>query len=141
MPVNFEIFPRRGFVIARFSGHVLLADCLSSAQAYSEHPDFHPSQRQLVDFSSVTSYERDVVRMLEMMAKLPEHLVKPGFEPLVIHLAPHDLAMELANFTRRSVEGMESVNFRIVTSEAEALDILGQRERRLSDLYTDPAKQ
>ncbi len=128
-------------MIARFSGHVMLADCLSSAQAYSQHPDFRPGQNQLVDFTAVTSYERDVVRMLEMMAQLPDHLLRPGYETLVIHLAPHAVAMEMANFTRRSATGMDLMNLRIVASEDEALDILGQPERRLSDLHTDPAKQ
>lgn len=141
MPVSFDIFPQRGLVIARFTGHVLLADCISSAKAYSEHPDFRPGQNQLVDFTGVTSYERDVVKMLEMMAKLPEHLLRPGFEPLIIHLAPHDIALQMANFTRRSTEEMDNMAFKIAATEAEALDILGQPERRLSDLYANPARQ
>lgn len=141
MPVHFEIFPRRGFVIARFTGHILLADCISSAKAYSEHPDYRPGQNQLVDFSGVTSYERDVVKMLEMMAILPEHLLKPGFQPLLIYIATSKLGLELANFARRSTEYTNSMTLVIVSNEAAALDILGQTERRLSDLYADPAKQ
>lgn len=134
MPVNFQIFPDRNLVLARFSGHVLLADCLSSAKAYSEHPDANPLQNQLIDLSNVVSYERDLVQIMSVMARLPDHLLKPGSNPMVIYVAPHHVAQEIAGLVMKSMQGIGGLVVRMFDDEAKALEVLGQRERSFSAL-------
>ena len=134
MPVHFHIFPDRNLVLARFSGHVLLKDCLSSAKDYSEDPRAHPHQRQLIDLGGVVSYERDLVQIMSTMAQLPDHLMKPGYDPMILYIAPHPVAQEIAGLILKSMEGMEAAIVRVYEEEAQALEVLGQPERSLSAL-------
>lgn len=134
MPVNFHIFPDRNLVLARFTGHILLAECLSSAKAYSENPAASPQQNQLIDLSGVTSYERDLVQIMSLMARLPDHLLRPGFEPLIVYVAPHRAAQEIAGTVLKSMQGITGVVVRIFEEESQALEVLGQPERSLDAL-------
>ena len=134
MPVSFHILPSRGVVLARFSGHILLEDCLASAKAYSEHPDARPTQHQLIDLGGVTSYERDFVQLMSTMAQLPDHLLQPGAEPMVVYLAPHPISQEIANTVLRSMAGIPGLVVRVAQDDAQALDILGLAERNLGEL-------
>ncbi|TXH98482.1 MAG: hypothetical protein E6Q73_11770 [Pseudorhodobacter sp.] len=134
MPVNFHIFPDRNLVLARFTGHILLADCLSSAKAYSEDPQASPQQTQLIDLSGVTSYERDLVQIMSMMARLPDHLLKPGYEPMILYIAPSRVAQEIAGMVLKSMQGIEGVIVRVLEDETQALEVLGLAERSLAAL-------
>ena len=134
MPVNFHILPDRNLVLARFTGHILLADCLSSAKAYSEDPQASPQQTQLIDLSGVTSYERDLVQIMSMMARLPDHLLKPGYEPMIHYIAPSRVAQEIAGMVLKSMQGIEGVIVRVLEDETQALEVLGLAERSLAAL-------
>lgn len=134
MPVHFTVYPTRGFVLARFTGHILMADCLSSAKAYTEHPDYNPLQNQLIDLSGVTSHERDFVRMMSTLAAMPDHLLKPGTYPLIIYIAPTEVAKEITSFVLRSMAGLDRTPVRVVECESQALEILGQPERQLAEI-------
>lgn len=134
MPVHFQIFPHRGFVLARFTGHILLEDCLSSAQAYAAHPDANPHQNQVIDLSGMTGYERDFIKMMRTMAQLPDHLLKAGAEPMIIYIASTPVAQEVLGFVIRSFDGTMPAVVRVTESEEQALEILGQPERRLADI-------
>lgn len=134
MPVTFHVYRHRGFVLARFSGHILLEDCLASAQAYAQHPDANPHQNQLIDLSGMTSYERDFVKIISAMAKLPDHLLAPGAEPMIIYIAATPVAQEVVGFIIRSFDGTMPAIVRVTETEEQALEILGQAERRLADI-------
>lgn len=134
MPVSFHIFPDRNLVLARFYGHILLADCLASAKAYGEHPDANPRQNQLIDLGSVTSYERDLVQIMSLMARLPDHLLKPGYEPLILYIAPSRVAQEIAGLVLKSMQGIDAAVMRVFEDEAQALEVLGLPERSLAAL-------
>lgn len=134
MPVGFHIFPARNLVLARFSGHILLADCLASAAAYARHPDANPMQNQLIDLGGITSHERDFVQLMSTMAQLPDHLLQPGCEPMVVYIAPHRLSQEIAGMVLKSMAGIAGLVVRIYEDEAQALEVLGLRERSLSAL-------
>lgn len=140
MPVSFQIFPSRGVVLARFTGHILLEDCLSSAKAYSEHPDASPLQHQLIDLSGITSHERDFVKMMSTMAQLPDHLLRPGAEPMIVYIAPTRLSQEIAAMVLRSMAGVAGAVVRVAEDEAQALDILGLPERAVAALHSGPAR-
>lgn len=134
MPVSFQIYPSRGVVLARFSGHILLEDCLASAKAYSEHPDANPAQNQLIDLSGITSYEADFVKMMSTMAQLPDHLLRPGAEPMIVYISPTRLSQEITTTVLRSMSGVAGVVVRVAEDEAQALEILGLAERAVSAL-------
>lgn len=134
MPVDFHILPTRNLVLARFHGHVLLQECLSSAKAYASHPDAHPAQNQLIDLSGVTGHERDFVKMMSTRAQLPDHLLQPGMEPLVVYLAPTRLSQEIATMVLKSMAGIHGLSVSAVADEQHALDILGQPESSLAAL-------
>ena len=138
MPVTFQIFPSRGVVLARFSGHILLEDCLSSAKAYAEHPDANPMQNQLIDLSGITSYEADFVKMMSTMAQLPDHLLRPGAEPMIVYISPTQLSQEITTTVLRSMSGITGVIVRVAEDEAQALEILGLAERAVSALPAGP---
>jgi lipid A disaccharide synthetase len=134
MPVNFQIYPKRGLVLARFTGHILLEECLSSAQAYAAHPDANPMQNQLIDLSGITSHERDFVKLMSTMAQLPDHLLQKGPQPMVVYIAPTRLSQEITSTILRSMSGVPGLVVRVAEDEAQAMDILGLAERRLADL-------
>lgn len=134
MPVDVHILPKHGLVVARFHGHVRLEECLASAQGYAQHPDCRPGQNQLIDLSGMTSYERDLVQIMALMAKLPDHLLAPGAEPMVVYLAPSAVAQEVTTFVLKSMAGIGGVSVSAVADEEHALEVMGLPERRLADL-------
>jgi lipid A disaccharide synthetase len=140
MPVSFQIYPSRGLVLARFVGHILLEDCLTSAKAYAEHPDANPTQNQLIDLTGVTSYEHDFVRIMSTMAQLPDHLLRSGAEPMVVYIAPSRVAQEITTLVMRSMSGVMGLVVRVVETEAQALEILGVPERAVAFLPDLPGR-
>lgn len=140
MPVNFSIYADRGFVLARFEGHILMADCLSSAEAYASHPAASPFQNQLIDLTGVTDYERDFVKIMSTLAQMPDHLLPPGAEPMIVYIAPHRLAQEITTMVLKSMSGIHGPVIRVVADEAHALEILGQPERALAALGSGAVK-
>lgn len=136
MPVDFHIFPARNLVLARFTGHILLADCLASAQAYAAHPEANPMQNQLIDLGGVTGYERDFVKVMSTMAQLPDHLLRAGASPLVVYLAPTRLSQEITGMVLKSMAGIQGLPVSAVADEEHALEILGQPERSIEALLT-----
>ena len=140
MPVTFQIYPSRSVVLARFTGHILLEDCLSSAKAYSEHPDANPMQNQLIDLSGITSYEADFVKMMSTMAQLPDHLLRQGAEPMIVYISSTKVSQEITTKVLRSMSGVAGVVVRVAEDEAQALEILGLAERSLGALPAGPGK-
>ena len=64
MSVQFRILPDRGLVVVRYTGHVAIDDTMRATRAYVSHPHYAPGQKQLVDFSAITGYEKDYVRFI-----------------------------------------------------------------------------
>ena len=134
MPVEFKIFPSRNLVISQFAGHILLNEVLSTAKIYAEHPNAHPTQNQLLDMRALTSYERDLVGTMSVMAQLPEHLLHPGFHPLVVYLAPGRAAQEISSLVIKSMQGISGMLVSAVAEELHALEILGLPEQTLAEI-------
>ena len=140
MSICFQILHDRGVVLARFTGLVLMQDCQSAAAAYARHPEARPTQPLLIDLSAVTGYETDYVKILEVMARLPDYLWHKGVERLVVCLAPHALSRQISGAVARAILELPEGIARIAQTEADALEILGLPERRLCDLSKGSAR-
>jgi len=126
MAVSFSLYPGQGLAHIRFSGHVTAEETLARAAEFAATPGVHPDLHQIIDFSAVDSFERDYVRLMRMMARLPEHLVHAGHEPMFIHVCPTPVGLEMAQFVLRSMEGTEGGPILcIARSLPEALALLG----------------
>ena len=135
MALTFRIFPERGLVVARYSGVARIDDTMRVFAEYAAHPDFAPGQKQLVDLTDVTAYEKDYVRIMEMQARKADHMNAPGAQSLVVYLAPTPAAQEMTALIMRSWEDVDAIVPVIQHTEAEALAILGQPETTLTALY------
>ncbi len=128
MSVSFQIFPTRGLVYVRYDGFVDLNESLAAFGDYMRHPDCKPGQKQLVDLSAVTGFERDFSKMLKMQATKVDLFSKGGVETLIVYYAPSRMAQDMARLIVPSWEPFDGVVPLIQDSEANALALLGQRE-------------
>lgn len=133
MSVTFILHPDKGLAHIRFRGHITLAETLARSQEFAATPGVTPDIHQIIDFREVTSFERDYAKLMAMMARMPEHMIHPGHEPLMIYVAPTALGQEMANFVIRSMQGLPGPLLRITSNMPEALALLGLPER-ISDL-------
>ena len=140
MSISFQILHDRGVVLARFTGRVMMQDCLSAAAAYARHSEARPTQPLLIDLSEITGYETDYVQILQAMASLPDYLWHKGAERLVVCLAPHALSRQISAAVARAILELPEGIARIAQTEADALEILGLPERRLCDLSQGSAR-
>lgn len=136
MSVSFRIFPDRGLVFVRYSGVLRLEETVAAFAEYAQHPDCHPGQKQLVDLSGVTGFEPDFVKLMEVQAHKSEVFGSEGTETLMVYVAPHKLGKQLARLVLRSWEPFDSVVALVQEDEAHALELLGQPERQLDDLWS-----
>lgn len=137
--ISYEIFPELGLVYVQYRGHALLDDTFAAFKRYMDDPGYRPGQKQLVDLSRVTSFEKDYVRLLSLQAKKAEAFTK-GQETLVVYITPTESPLSLAELVSRSWEDVSNVVPIIVRTEEEALGVLGiegvsvagLRERKVS---------
>ncbi|NBZ89967.1 hypothetical protein [Stagnihabitans tardus] len=116
-----------------FAGHVTAEDTLDAAARFAATPGVHPDLHQLIDFSHVASFERDYVKLLAMFARLPEHLVHAGHQPIFVYVVPTKIGQDMAQFVIRSMEGMDGGPIlRMAPSLPEALALLGLSIQSLS---------
>lgn len=135
MSLTFQIFPRRGMVFVRYEGTALIADSARVFGEYISHPDFAPGQKQLVDLSHVTGFERDFPRLFDLQMRKADVFVRNDYQTLMVYYAPHKVALSLANIVVRSWDGVHGTFPRIVnTSEADALYVVGEPETSFDSL-------
>ncbi len=136
MPASFQILPQRNLVLFTYSGFVTLAESLAVVSDCGRHPDYQPWMRQLCDLSLVTGVERNFPELLKMQAQFVETLLPAGRDLLVAFYAPTRAGQELAQMARKSWDGLHALVVLIHADEAEALALLGLRERSLSELLS-----
>ena len=136
MPVAFHILPERGLVVVRYSGVALIRDTVEASKAYVAHPDFAHGQKQLVDLSAVTEYERDYVAFMLMQAAKAGRFANAGVQSLVVYIAPTPIAQELSALFIRSWDDVDAVVPMVQQSESEALTLLGQPENTIAALLS-----
>lgn len=122
--ISYEIFREYGLVYVQYRGHAVLDDTFAAFKRYTEDPGFRPGQKQLVDLSRVTSFEKDYVRILSLQAKKAEAFTK-GPETLVVYISPAEDPLALAELVSRSWDDVSGVVPIIVSTEEEALAVLG----------------
>ena len=140
MPVDFKIFPERGLVVVRYHGYAYVNDTYAATKAYISHPDYTAGQKQLVDMTEITGFEKDYVQFMNMQAQKAERLANSGLQSLVVYIAPTTISRELSAMFVRSWTDVDAVVPLIQHSETEALALLGQPEETLDILLATLAK-
>ncbi|MEM8654760.1 MAG: hypothetical protein AAGF36_08430 [Pseudomonadota bacterium] len=134
MPVKFRIIPDRGLVVVRYSGQVAIDDTLGASRSYVAHPRYVAGQKQLVDFTHITGYEKDYVRFMLMQATKAGRFANAGVQSLVVYIAPTPISQELSALFIKSWDDVDAVVPMVQHSETEALTLLGQPEASLGTL-------
>ncbi|MFD2856475.1 hypothetical protein ACFSZS_19270 [Seohaeicola zhoushanensis] len=98
------------------------------------HPDFRPGQKQLVDLSRVTGFERDYTKLFSLQALKAEAFVTGAGQTLVVYYAPSEAAQRMCQLVTRSWADLPSVIALVQQEEAEVLALLGQRESSIAEL-------
>ncbi len=140
MPVEFKISPERGLVIVRFSGYAAINDTLAATKAYVSHPEYAAGQKQLVDMTEITGFEKDYVRFMNMQAQKAERFVRSGLQSLIVYIAPTAVSQDLSAMFVRSWKDVDGVVPLVQHSEIEALTLLGQPEAAIDILLATLAK-
>ncbi|MEL6565583.1 MAG: hypothetical protein AAGK30_03635 [Pseudomonadota bacterium] len=135
MPLDYRILTNRGLVVAWYSGFAKIEETLAAGEAYVADPNYAPGQKQLIDMSALTGYEKDYVRFMAMQAGKAERFSTAGVQTLVVYIAPSPVAQEIASLFLRSWDDVPAVVPMIQPTEADALALLGQRERSVADLF------
>ncbi len=136
MSVSFEILPDRGLVYVRYIGTALVSESARCFGQYAAHKDFAPGQKQLVDLSGVTGYERDYPRIFDLQMRKADVFMDGVTQTLLVYFAPTQTAMSLASLIARSWDGVPGTCPRIVdTCEEDALRLLGQPESLFAELF------
>jgi hypothetical protein len=128
MPVRFHIFPERGLVVVRYSGFATINDTMAATKAYLAHPDYSAGQKQLVDMTQITGYEKDYVRFMNMQAAKAGRLATAGVQSLVVYIANTPESLDVSSMFIRSWIDVDAVVPMLQHTEADALTILGQPE-------------
>lgn len=135
MSVSFRIFPDRGLVFVRYQGFAKLEDTLAAFAEYACHPDCAPGQKQLVDLSGITGFDRDFPKLMEVQARKADVFAANGVETLMVYYAPTKLTKEIARLVLRSWEPFDSIVALIQEDEAQALELLGLSERSFEAIW------
>lgn len=134
MPVSFRVLPLQNLVVFTYAGHLRLQEPAEAVTASTLAPGYRPGMRHLVDLAAVTGVERDWPALLRQQAQIAAALMPAGPDQQVVFLAPTRTGQMLAQMARRSWDGLGRVRILILEDEAEALAILGLRERRIAEL-------
>lgn len=135
MPVSFAVFPDRGLAYIKYSGVAGIEETMRGMQAYMNHPDFRLGQKQLLDLSEVTGMERDYAGFMAMAARTLDMFVQGPAEHLIVYYVPTPPAREMAELAIRSWADVQGVVTLLQEDEAEALALLGLRERSIAALF------
>lgn len=134
MPVRFHILADRGLVVVRYSGFAAIDDTLVATKAYVAHPDYAPGQKQLVDLTAITGYEKDYARFMMMQASKAGRFTQSGTQTLVVYVAPTPVAQELGTLFTKSWDDVDAVVPLIQYAEADALAMIGEPETTIDAL-------
>lgn len=134
MPVDYRILNRRGLVYVRYSGHVRFSETAQAFASYTRDPDMRPGQKQLIDLSRVTEWDRDFASLLKIQAAKADLFVAAGHETHFVYFAPTEHTQVMARMVLRSWDDVPGVIPLLQTTEADALHVLGQPEHSFEAL-------
>jgi hypothetical protein len=133
MPVSYRIFPEHALVLVTYAGVAGLAETTRLADLCARDPLYSASLRHLVDLRRLEDYERDFVGYFSMQAEVMRSF-QPHPDQMYVYIATNRPGQEMAQLVRRSWDGLNWAITRIVTDEAQAIEILGLRLESLSVL-------
>ncbi|WP_299149739.1 hypothetical protein [uncultured Tateyamaria sp.] len=136
MPVSFRILPERGLVVVRYAGFATIDETVAASHAYVGDRHYAAGQKQLVDMTHITGFEKDYVRFMELQATKAERLAGAGVQSLVVYVAPTPVSKEISAMFMRSWADVDAVVPLVQDSEANALALLGQSESTIASLFT-----
>ena len=134
MPLTFRIIPQRGLVLVDYDGFSTIEELKNATALYLAHPDYAAGQKQLVDLTYITGFEKDYVRFMEIQAAKAERLEGAGVQSIVVYVAPSTMAQEVATLFTRTWAPTRNVVALVQHSEAEALELLGQPEKSIDQM-------
>ncbi|WP_298494339.1 hypothetical protein [uncultured Maritimibacter sp.] len=138
MPGSYRILPRQGIVYVEYHGNASIDDARALLDHYVADPDRRPGQRQLIDLSRVTSWERDFVGLMKYQAESIARIFAPQGTMMMVLYASTPPGVELAQTFVRAWSDIQGVVVTLQTTESEALSVLGQPETRIIDLLEAP---
>jgi hypothetical protein len=107
---------------------------LATTKAYLAHPDYAAGQKQFVDFSRITGFEKDYVGFMNMQAAKAERLAGQNVQSLAVYYAPTPVSQDVSAMFIRSWADVPEVVTLVQHTEAEALALLGQPEKSVKEL-------
>lgn len=134
MPVDFKIVASRGLTVVRMAGLVTIDEIQAATDAYVAHPDYKAGQKQLVDLSRITAFEKDYARFIMLQAAKAGRFTQSRTQTLCVYYAPTDTAWDLGLTFMRSWQDVDAVVPMIHRDEAESLALLGQPEKSIDGL-------
>lgn len=134
MPLSFRFVSARGLVFVRYEGYATVAETERALEAFGADPQARPGLSHLIDLADITGFEPDFVGLMAMQARKASLFVDADHASLVVYHAPGRLAREMAAPIRHSWDGLDAISVRILETEAECLDVLGQPERSFAAL-------
>lgn len=134
MAVEFKILPERGLVVVICSGFVMIDDFVDATKIYLAHPDYAAGQKQLIDLTDLTGFEKDYVRFMKMQAEKAERLAGLGVQSIAVYVAPTPISRDVSAVFVRSWGDVDAVIPLVQHTEAEALALLGQPETTIEEL-------
>jgi hypothetical protein len=136
---SFRILKSLNLVYVRYEGRIRIRESMDLFASYAQHPDCRPGQKQIVDLSAVTDYERDYTAMMEMQAMKTDVFLAEGNQPIILYFAPTQLSQKLARLIIKSWEPFSAVVPLIIEDEAEALQIIGIEEKSIAGMLSATA--
>ncbi|QDC10172.1 hypothetical protein FHY55_13350 [Oceanicola sp. D3] len=138
MPLSYRIHPQIGLVFVKYHGHAAISETFEAFGRYMADPAYRPGQKQLVDLSAVTSFEKDYAALLEVQAKKAEAFLR-GPETIICYYAPTPETREMANIVMRSWDELDAIVAVVQDTEAGSLEVLGLAEKTFDALAKRPA--
>ncbi|WP_238366674.1 hypothetical protein [Mesobacterium pallidum] len=123
MPSAFHMFPEDNFVISLHWGVMTAREHSALIQEYRRHPEAHPMQDCLVDFTHVTDYEITFSTLLFEISSLQLPDVRPDLSRMAI-LAPTDVGYGVARMYESVIDGRLSTTPRVFQTRPEAFSWL-----------------
>ncbi len=137
MPIDFRILPARGLVYVRYAGVITFPETAAAFGAYMRHPDMRPGQKQLIDLSRVTDWQKDFAGLLKLQVAKADAFVGSGHETHFVYFAPTQHTQAMARMILRSWEEVPGVIPLVQETEADALHVLGQPETSIDALLQE----
>ena len=133
---SFTVLRSRNLVYARYPDVIDMKAVRRVFDAYAAHPDSAPGQRQLIDFAETTAMKPDYLEFMKLMAHKMDTFLPAGTQTLMVYHAPTPVAFEIAEFGRACWDAVDGMSVRILQTEPDALDVLGEPERSFADLLS-----